>query len=88
MNVKSKIGRTILEINAVSFKYYLGIYLILLVLDVWKKNFVFNYFHFLVISISVRYFFTLFYFIKWWLSNVNIILFNDLSEVAVEKRKQ
>jgi len=38
----NKFWRTFLEINNVSFKYYLGIYLVLLILDVWKDDFVFR----------------------------------------------
>jgi uncharacterized membrane protein len=38
----NKFWRTILEVNDVSFKYYLGIYLVLLILDIWKKDFVFR----------------------------------------------
>lgn len=38
--------RILLEINNVSFKYYLGIYLVLLILDIWKEDFVFRVLHF------------------------------------------
>jgi len=38
----SQMIRYLLEINDVSFKYYLGIYLVLLILDVWKEDFVFR----------------------------------------------
>lgn len=38
----NKFWRTFLEINNASFKYYLGIYLVLLILDVWQGDFVFR----------------------------------------------
>jgi len=38
----NKFWQTFLEINNVSFKYYAGIYLVLLILDVWKEDFVFR----------------------------------------------
>ncbi|MCD6528122.1 hypothetical protein J7K44_00555 [bacterium] len=38
----NKFFKILLEINDVSFKYYLGIYLVLLILDIWKGDFVFR----------------------------------------------
>lgn len=52
MNKKNKfqhVLHTFLEINDVSFKYYLGIYLALLVLEIWYKDF---FLHFLGFPLS------------------------------------
>jgi len=42
----NKFRQIILEINNVSFKYYLIIYLILFILDIWKEDLIFKTFHF------------------------------------------
>ena len=42
----NKFRQIILEINNVSFKYYLVVYLILFVLNIWKEDFVFKVLYF------------------------------------------
>ena len=69
----NKFWRTILEINDVSFTYYFGIYLILLILDIVKKDFVFRVLRFplswlmwfVIVSGVLKLFFNLDKLINW-----------------------
>jgi len=71
--VRSRFWQTFLEINNVSFKYYLGIYLVLLVLDVWQDDFVFRVLRFpldwlmwfVIFSGALKFFFNLDKLIIW-----------------------
>lgn len=84
-----------LEINDISFKYYLGIYFVLLILDIWQKDFVFRYLHFplewlmwfVVFSGILKLFFNLDKLILWaqkssfWYSKALLNFFSFLKKV-------
>lgn len=69
----NKFWQTSLEINNLSFKYYLGIYLFLLGLDIWKGDFVFSVLRFplswlmwfVILSGILKFFFNLEKIIDW-----------------------
>ena len=62
-----------LEVNDICFKYYFGIYLILLGLDIWKEDFVFSVLRFplswlmwfVILSGILKFFFNLERIISW-----------------------